>query len=127
MDSDAASAGAGILMMLVMFVIWLAVIVFCIAIGWKIFSKAGQEGWKSIIPIYNTWVLVVDIIGRSPLWFVLTLIPCVNIVIAIILMIDLAKVFGKGTGFGLGLAFLNPIFAAILAFGDAEYEGPIEE
>lgn len=23
---------------------------------WKIFTKAGEEGWKSIIPIYNGYV-----------------------------------------------------------------------
>ena len=37
--------------------------------------------------------------------------------------IDVAKHFGKGTGFGLGLAFLGAIFYPILGFGDATY-GP---
>ena len=52
-------------------------------------------------------------------------IPVVNIVIAIIIIFDMAKVFGKGTGFGFGLLFLSIIFYAILAFGDARYLGPI--
>ena len=36
---------------------------------WKFFTKAGQEGWKSIIPFYNNYVLMVDIAGLSNYWF----------------------------------------------------------
>jgi hypothetical protein len=39
-------------------------------------------------------------------------------------MIDFAKSFGKGLGFGLGLVFLPIIFFPALAWGDAEYLGP---
>ena len=52
------------------------------------------------------------------------LIPFVNFVICIILCIDLAKSFGKGAGFGIGLAFLGIIFFPILGFGSAQYQGP---
>jgi hypothetical protein len=52
------------------------------------------------------------------------LIPVVNIVLLIMVMIALAKVFGKGSGFAVGLIFLSIIFMAILAFGDAKYLGP---
>jgi hypothetical protein len=52
------------------------------------------------------------------------LIPFVNFIIAIILCIDMAKSFGKGAGFGLGLAFLGIIFWPILGFGSAQYQGP---
>jgi hypothetical protein len=44
-------------------------------------------------------------------------------VIAIIIALDFAKVFGKGSGFGIGLIFLPIIFYPILAFGDAKYQG----
>jgi len=50
------------------------------------------------------------------------LIPFVNFVIALILTIELAKAFGKGTGFAMGLFFLNLIFLPILAWGDAKYQ-----
>ena len=40
------------------------------------------------------------------------------------LYFKLAKAFGQGVGFGFGLLFLNPIFVAILGFGNAEYIGP---
>ena len=52
------------------------------------------------------------------------LIPLVNFIIAIILLIDLAKSFGKGVGFGIGLLLLPFIFFPILGFGSAQYQGP---
>ena len=52
------------------------------------------------------------------------LIPFVTFIITIILCIDLAKSFGKGVGFGLGLVFLGIIFFPILGFGSAQYQGP---
>ena len=62
--------------------------------GWKVFTKAGQPGWAILIPFYNTYVLL-KIVGRPGWWLVLMFIPLVNIVIAIIVAIDLAKSFGK--------------------------------
>ena len=57
-------------------------------------------------------------------WVVLMMIPVVNLAIAIIECFDLAKVFGKGAGYAIGLILLGPIFVAVLAFGPAEYVGP---
>ena len=87
---------------------------------WKVFAKAGEPGWAAIIPIYNLVVLV-KISGKPLWWIVLFFIPCVGIVAAILVDIALAERFGKGTGFGLGLAFLGFIFFPILAFSDAQY------
>jgi Family of unknown function (DUF5684) len=103
--------------------IYLAVIVLMIASLWVIFTKAGQPGWAAIIPIYNIVVLL-QIVGRPIWWIVLMLIPFVGIIIGIIVAIDLAKSFGKGAGFGIGFVFLSFIFAPMLAFGDARYQGP---
>jgi VIT1/CCC1 family predicted Fe2+/Mn2+ transporter len=50
-------------------------------------------------------------------------IPLVNFIIAIILNIDIAKNFGQGVGFGIGLIFLPFIFYPILGFGSAQYQG----
>ncbi len=41
----------------------LVIIVFFAFCMWKVFEKAGQEGWKAIIPIYNVYVLT-QIIGK---------------------------------------------------------------
>ena len=97
---------------------------------WKIFTKAGEAGWKSLIPIYNMVVLY-KIIGLSP-WLLLIylagIIPVVGyiatLVLSIISMVKLGQAFGKGAGFIVGLVFLTPIFQMILGFGSAEYVGP---
>ena len=104
-------------------IIGLLIALFLIVAMWKVFTKAGQPGWASIIPIYNIYIWC-KIVGRPAWWIILMLIPFVNFIIGIILCIDLAKSFGKGVGFGLGLAFLGVIFFPILGFGSAQYQGP---
>ena len=99
----------------------IAITVLIVVAMWKIFSKAGQPGWAAIIPIYNLFVWC-KIVGR-PAWWILLLLICFPI-FYIILCIDLAKSFGKGIGFALGLIFLSIIFFPILAFGSATYQGP---
>jgi len=109
--------------MAVVWIIYIAVIIIAIAGMWKAFEKAGQPGWAVIIPIYNIIVLL-KIVGRPVWWIVLYLIPLVNFVISIIVSIDLAKSYGKGTGYGVGLLFLPFIFYPMLGFGSAQYVGP---
>ncbi len=104
-------------------VIGLAILVFLIAAIWRVFTKAGKAGWLSLIPLVNIYVFL-KIVGRPGWWLLLLLIPLVNLIIAILVSIDMAKSFGKGAGFGLGLAFLGIIFYPILGFGSATYKGP---
>jgi hypothetical protein len=94
-----------------------------IASGWKIFSKAGKPGWASIVPFYNTIVLL-EIVGEPWWWLLLLLIPYLNFIILILIIHKLSLSFGKGVGFTLGLILLFFIFLPILAFGDAKYLGP---
>jgi len=103
-------------------IIYLAFIIAVIAGWWMMFEKAGEAGWKSIIPIYNI-IILLKIVGRDWWWVLLMLIPFVGFVIWIIVALDLAKVFGRGTGFAIGLIFLTPIFALILGFGSDTYKG----
>lgn len=114
-QGDASSA--------VVLVVWLAIIVLIIAGMWKVYTKAGQPGWGAIIPIYNTYLLL-KIGGRPWWWLLLLLIPIVSLVIFLIVSIDVAKSFGKGLLFGLGLFLLAPIFYCVLGFGSAQYQGP---
>jgi hypothetical protein len=104
-------------------IVELLIALFVIAAMWKVFTKAGQPGWASIIPIYNLYVWC-KIVGRPWWWILLMLIPLVNIIVGIILCIDMAKSFGKGVGFGIGLILLPIIFFPILGFGSATYQGP---
>ena len=88
--------------------------------SWRLYQKMGRKGWEGIIPIYNTYVLMDVLYGKG--WkVVLFLIPIYNIYLAFKTYIDLAHRFHQGTGFGVGLTLLYPIFAAILAFGNAAY------
>jgi len=103
-------------------IFFLSISIFMIVASWRIYTKAGKPGWTSIIPIYNA-VVWMEIAKRPGWWVLLLFIPFVNIVIAIIANIDVAKNFGKDTGFGIGLSFLSIVFVPILAFGDAQYQG----
>lgn len=100
--------------------IWLAIVVLVVVSWWKIFTKAGQPGWAAIIPIYNVYVWL-QIIGKPWWWLLLLLIPVVGLVIWILMLVELAKVFGKGVGFAIGMLLLGIVFFPILAFGDAQY------
>jgi uncharacterized protein DUF5684 len=111
----AGCLGGGVFML-----IWLAVLVVVIAGMWKVFVKAGHPGWAAIVPFYNLYILT-QIAGREILWFILLLIPGVNIIAAIMISLDIARKFGQGSGFGIGLAFLPFIFYPILGFGSAQY------
>jgi len=98
----------------------LAILIFGLIAMWKVFVKAGQPGWAALIPIYNVIVLL-RIAGKPWWWIFLMIIPLVNIVILFLVSIDIAKNFGQGVGFGIGLALLAIVFYPILAFGDARY------
>ena len=81
--------------------------------SWMVYKKMGRQGWEGIVPIYNTYVLCQELYGNG--WkFLLLLIPFYNIYFGIKMMIDLAKAFNLGAGFGIGLL--------ILAFGGAQYK-----
>lgn len=107
---------------------WMFMLIFAAAgvvAMWKIFTKAGEEGWKALIPIYDL-VILFKISGLSPWLILVMLIPIGTIVILIMLYIKLAKAFGKSGGFAAGLILLNTIFMLILAFDSSKYVGPQE-
>jgi len=99
-----------------------AIVILILAGGWKMFLKAAKPGWGILIPIYNL-VLMLQIAGRPLWWLILLFIPLVNIVICIMVNIDIAKKFARGTGFGIGLALLPFIFIPVLGFGKDQYQG----
>jgi len=107
-------------------ILYILIIIIIIVSNWKIFEKAGRKGWESLIPIYNVYVLL-QIVGKPGWWLLLLFIPFINIIVAFYIIYLLAKSFGKGVGFALGLIFLGFIFYPILAFGDAKYLGPPED
>lgn len=116
---------------------------------WKIFVKAGKPGWHSIIPILHSWdevdlswnrtmawvsVILGIVVGAlntpasaedasTVLKVLFTVLGIIVFIISVISEYKLAKAFGKGIGFFIGLLLLNPIFKLILGFGDAQYQG----
>lgn len=61
--------------------------------------------------------------GKPWWWLILFLIPVVNFIFMVLMMMGIAKQFGQGTLFAVGLVFLPFIFAPLLAFGDYKYVG----
>lgn len=102
-------------------IVGLVIAVLVVVSIWKVFVKAGEPGWAAIVPIYNTIVLL-KIAGKPIWWIVLLAIPVVNLISLFMVAISLAQRFGKGTGFGVGLALLPFVFYPLLAFGDAQYQ-----
>ena len=131
-EADYAALGGvmGFLAGIAMFVTIFAAIIGILTIiaQWKLFTKAGEKGWKSLIPVYNMVVLfkISGLSGWLVLGYLAAIIPVIGplvvLGITIYLMINLAKAFGKGNGFAFGLIILNTIFIMILAFGNAEYQ-----
>ena len=125
-----------------------AVIIYVLLIvaNWKIFKKAGEGGWKSLIPVYNSYILYK--ISWKPAMFWVTLLlsiaasvltniednnTCLYIggalgvvllVISLIQIGKLSKAFGHGFWFAVGLLFLPNIFTMVLGFGGSKYLGP---
>lgn len=98
--------------------------VFILIAYWKVYEKAGRQGWEGIIPVYREYVLS-QITGKPLWWFLfIYLLPPVGIVLLILMNIELADRFGKSTAFGLGIFFITIVFIPILAFGDATFRGP---
>jgi hypothetical protein len=91
---------------------------------WKVYEKAGQPGWAILIPFYNVYILL-KIADRPGWWLLLYLVPFVNILIAIVVAIDIARAFGQSALFGFVLIFLfGGIGYLVLGFGDYRYVGP---
>jgi glycopeptide antibiotics resistance protein len=104
--------------------VYLIVWVLMIVAVWKVFTKAGEAGWKSIIPFYSSYILF-RIAGRNGWWFLALFVPLVNIFVLLMLGIDLAKHFGKSTAFGVVALWLFSVIGyLVLGYGDAKYVGP---
>ena len=121
--------------------------------AWRIFTKAGEAGWKSIIPIYSTYItykiswkkknlfwatLAATVLAfvLSPfsiqadgsinyaMFFIAMLLLLFAFVVNILLVVRKCRAFGHGVGFAIGMLFFEPIFTLILGFGSSAYLGP---
>jgi Family of unknown function (DUF5684) len=104
-------------------VIYIAILALAVVSMWKLFTRAGKPGWASIVPIYNT-IVMLEIAGKPIWWFFMLFIPIVNIVFGFLTLYHFSKSYGKAEGFSIGVALLSIIFIPLLAFSDAKYQGP---
>jgi uncharacterized membrane protein YhaH (DUF805 family) len=111
-QNDVRAAGrSGRYLLLLVFVSLLIVVSM-----WIVFEKAGESGWKSLVPFYNMYVLM-EISGKPGWWLFLLFIPFVGTVFYLLAMLAMSERFGRGAAFGVGLCFLPMIFFPLLAFG----------
>lgn len=111
---------------------------------WKAFQKAGEPGWKAIIPLYNTYTRYKLSWNTKMFWISLALwvaegaLPdtdgsiasLARLAVSVGLLVVYVKgfhkastAFGHGVGFTVGLLLLEPVFALILGLGSSRYEG----
>lgn len=102
----------------------LALAVVMIVAVWKIFTKAGEAGWQSIIPVWRD-IVMFRVAGLNP-WLVLLLfVPVANLVILVLLALRLGERFGKGPLWSVVWLFLFTVVGElILGFGSAQYRRP---
>ena len=126
-------------------IISLAFFVLQIVSMWFLFKKAGEPGWKAIIPFYNAYIWCKIVWDKNIFWIMLALafgsvllvafnidftailaLGCLIalVVLAIMMQIKTSYAYGRGAGTAVGLIFLDFIFMPILAFGSATYVGP---
>lgn len=126
----------------------LAMLITLVVALWKVYTKMGEAGWACLVPFYSNYVMLRRVWDTKLFWpltiggilpsillkcggsenMVTTLISLpisiAVLVIMIMMYVKLAKAFGKGNGFAVGMVLLMPIFICILGFGDAEYTDP---
>ncbi len=116
-------------------VLQLAIIVIIFGSMYKIFEKAGLEGIKGLIPIYNAFIFI-TVIGKIAklgdielgnekdgikIGALLILVPFVNIYLMYLASVNVAKSFGKTNEFAIGMVLLPMVFLPLLAFTDVKY------
>ena len=127
-------------------VLFLALVILLLIAMWILFKKAGEPGWKVLIPFYNIYIWCKIIWDKNIFWIILALSLASTIfnvpsfgdvgalisaaceialfVFYIIMDIKTSFAYGRGAGTAVGLIFLPVIFTLILAFGSATYVGP---
>ncbi len=96
-----------------------------ITIGyWKLFEKAGIDGWKSLIPFYSEYIIIVDIVGKPAWWIIYMFIPVLNIFAWYVLMFNTLRCFGKDSIWSqILMIFAAPVYLPFLGFSDVKYKG----
>lgn len=117
----AGLAGAALVFVVILYILMFAAAIVQLIGMWKAFEKMGKKGYEALIPCHDTVVLLEK--ANMPMWyFFLMLIPVCNIVFLILASIEIAKKFGKSSGFGVLLALFGFVCWPILGFGKATFK-----
>lgn len=88
---------------------------------WGIFEKASVKGWKSVIPIYRSWIWLRQILDRPWWWMILLLIPFLNIFMGYMMIWKTIRLFKKTSYLILVPGtFFNFIYLPYLGFAKKE-------
>jgi hypothetical protein len=91
----------------------------------RIFKKAGVEGWKAWVPVYNSWMLL-EMGGQKGYWAILAFVPFVNIVSAVFMYIAMYHIglkLQKDGAFILLAIFLPLVWMIWLAVDKSTWQG----
>ncbi|MCK9423072.1 MAG: signal peptidase I [Bacteroidales bacterium] len=61
---------------------------------WGIFEKAGEKGWKILIPFYN-WYIWLKIVKKPLWWYIFLLVPFINVFVILLMIVEILKCFRK--------------------------------
>ena len=137
-------------LILIIIVAIIVIYVLFVIAEWKILTKAGEKGWKSLIPVYNVFISH-HIVGMSHIWFILEVVTWIievilefvkgmsswlelafgiftivfTLVSELIHIIKMCNCFGKGTAFKIGMILIPNLFFLIIAFGRSSYQKPV--
>ena len=136
-------------LLMIMIIAIIAIYVVYVIAEWKILTKAGEKGWKSLIPAYNVFISH-HIVGMSHIWFILEVVTWIielmlelvkgvpswvdlafgifttvfTLVSELIHIIKMCNCFGKKTAFKIGMILIPDLFFLIIAFGRSTYQKP---
>lgn len=133
--------GGSIILILILGLFLLAFITVYIIGLWKLFKKAGKNGWEAIIPFYSTYVLI-EIAGLNWWYFLIaisgTIVSLIGLdsltwltniatlAVNFFVFYNIAKKMKKSpVGFGVAAIFVSGILAIVLGFSKDEYDSSI--
>lgn len=86
----------------------------------KIFIKMDIKSYKAYIPFYNLYLIIIKLYNKK-LYFVLLLIPVINLIMYCVMMISLARAFNKNYIIGILLVIFPPIMLGFIALDSSVY------
>lgn len=140
-------AGLGMILIPLAILVFILRILRIIAL-WKAFERAGEPGWKALVPVYCTYIqyklsgmknwfwygLLVAVI----VWIIAACIPnqqelITNIgsaiiwIICIVMLFKFARKYGWGVFASILFVIFYPICVLVLGFGNYPYQGKSEK